>query len=245
MQRVVPLTLAVLALALSGCRIAVTGGLTIADDGVSVAEVELVADRDALAVLDELGVDPTAELAAAAGQSPDWQVTRQAQEDGSLAVRLRRTTPDAEAAADALRELSSGLADADPALLVDLDVDVDGEGAVELAGEVGLRPPATPGASVDGVPVGPDADELARLTADAVRARFTVTVPGQVEDHDADLVDGRTAVWELAGGEPRRIHLAASAPSSWPDLVLVGGAAAAAILLAGSLWWWARRRRAR
>jgi hypothetical protein len=231
-------------LLLSGCRLEVTGDLTIARDGTASAAVELAVDEATLRELDELGVDPTAELAAAAGQVSGWQVTRETPDEGGLAVRLARTTTDAAGAADAFRELAAGLADADPALVIDLEVEVDDGGAVRLEGLAGFRPPTTPGATVDGEPVGPDADELASLTEDAVEARFEVTVPGAFVEHDADEVDGRTATWQLEVGDRRPIRAVAAAPTGPPTWMLVAGAALLLVLALTALgWWWVRRRR--
>jgi hypothetical protein len=239
-----PLALLLLAVVLSGCRLDVGAGLVISRDGSATAEVQLRVDAAGLARLDDLGVDPTAELAAVAGQAPGWQVTRETDEDGGLSVRLRRSAPDPAAAADAFRELTAGLAGSDPALLIDLDLDVDEVGAVDLAGTAGFRPPATAGATVDGTPVGPDAAELERLTAEAVHARFSLTVPGAFEEHDADAMEGRTATWELAPGEPREVRAVASAPTG----VAVGWLAAGITLLlvlalGAAAWWWRRRPR--
>jgi hypothetical protein len=237
------LLLLAVALLVSGCRFDVAADLTISRDGAARATLELRADPEALTRLDVLEVDPTAELAAAAGQVPDWEVTRVTGEDGSLTVRLTRSTSDAASAADALRELGAGLADGDPALLLDLDIDVGEDGAVRLDGTAELRPPATAGVTVDGEPVGPDAGALARLTAEAVDASFSVTVPGELLQHDADTVDGRTATWILEAGEARRIQATASAPTDTTLWLLAGGAAALLLLAVGVLVWWWRRRR--
>jgi hypothetical protein len=235
---------AVLVVLLAGCRLDVTGELTIARDGRADATVELAVDESTLAELDALGVDPTAELTAAVSQAPGWEVTRERPEDGGLAIRLTRPSVDAAAAADAFRELTAGLTDDDPALVVDLEVEVDDEGAVQLQGTAGFRPPATAGASIDGDPVGPDEDELAALTAEAVTARLVVRVPGTFVEHDADEIDGRTAVWELAVGEPRPIRAVAAAPTGPPaGLVVAVAAALLVVALAALTWWWVRRRR--
>jgi hypothetical protein len=238
--------LAAVAVLLAGCRLEVAGDLTIARDGAATAEVSLSLDEAALAELDALAVDPTAELAAVAGEVTGWQVTRESPEDGGLTIRLSRTTADAQGAADAFRDLSAGLAEGDPVLLVDLDVQVDDEGAVRLAGTAGFRPPSTAGASVDGEPVGPDAEELAELTAAAVQASFRVTTPGAIVEHDADQVDGRTATWDLAVGDPRPVRAVSDAPTGVPVEVLVAAAGLlGAVLLAVAVWWWRRRRRGR
>jgi hypothetical protein len=236
--------LAVLVVLLTGCRLDVTGALTIARDGRADATLELTVDEATLAELDALGVDPTAELAAAASQAPGWEVTRERPDDGGLAVRLTHPSEDAAAAADAFRELTAGLADDDPALIVDLEVEVDDGGAVRLEGVAGFRPPATPGASIDGEPVGPDATELAALTAEAVTARLVVRVPGTFVEHDADEVDGRTATWELEIGDPQPVRAVAAAPTGPPAWMVVAVAAMLLLVALATLsWWWVRRRR--
>jgi LPXTG-motif cell wall-anchored protein len=236
------LLLLAVALLLSGCRFDVAADLTISRDGAATAALELRVDREALTRLDALEVDPTAELAAAGGQVPGWEVTRVADEDGSLTVRLTRSTVDAASAADALRELSAGLVEADPALLLDLDIDVGDDGAVRVDGTAELRPPATAGVAVDGEPVGPEAGALARMTAEAVDASFSLTVPGELQEHDADTVDGRTATWNLDAGEARRIQATAAAPGDVTPWLLAGGAAALLLLAVGVLGWRRRRR---
>ena len=236
----------VLAFVLAGCRLGVSGELSIDRDGSATAEVILAVDAAGLAELDELGVDPTAELAAAAGRVQTWQVTRDVPEEGGLVVRLSRPAADAAAAAAAFRELSAGLTASDPALLIDLDVDVDEEGAVRIDGTATFRAPAPRGATVDGEPAGPGAAELETLTARAVDARFRVTVPGELVEHDADTVEGRTATWDLEVGPTRTVTAVAAAPTGVPaELVLVGAAVLGLVVLGALAWWWRHRRRAR
>jgi hypothetical protein len=237
------LLLVAAALLLGGCRFDVASGVVIDRDGSAVVEVALHADADALARLDALGVDPTAELAATVAADPDWELAREGDEDGGLTVRLRHEAPAAAGAADALRELDDGLTDEDPGLLVDLDLEVDDRGAVRAEGTAQLRPPGRPAVTLDDEAVGPDADELAALTEQAVSARFALTTPGSIERHDADRVEGRTATWELPAGEPRRVSLQATAPNQVPLVVVVAAGAALVVLLVAIGWWWRRRRR--
>jgi hypothetical protein len=71
-----------------------------------------------------------------------------------------------------------------------------------------------------------------------------VRVPGTFVEHDADEVDGRTATWELAVGEPRPVRAVAAAPTgpaAW--LVAVVAGALLVVALAALTWWWVRRRR--
>jgi hypothetical protein len=243
-RRALPSLLLTLALVLTGCRFDVVADLVIERDGTGQASVELRIDADALAQLDQLGVDPTAELAAAAGEVPAWEVVRRTEDDGSLTVRLSRTTAEPAAAAAALRELSEGLTPRDPALLVDLDLDLDEDGAVTVDGTAELRSPATAGASVDGTPVGPDREALARLVAEVVEARLSVTVPGEVLEHDADTLEGGTLTWELAPDVARDVRVVAAAPGAVPAWLLLVGAVVVLVLALGVLAWRWRRRRA-
>ena len=73
----------------------------------------------------------------------------------------------------------------DPSFEIDLHLAVADDGAAELRGGVGLRPPAA-AAWRDGEPVGPAGDELAALVAEAVTARlWSPSGPGR-HVHDAD-----------------------------------------------------------
>ncbi|MEX0836580.1 MAG: hypothetical protein WD010_10840, partial [Nitriliruptor sp.] len=116
-----------------------------------------------------------------------------------------------------------GLTDTDPALAVDLDLEVDDEGAAQLDGTVQLRTPIGPGLLTDEVT---EAD-LAELAARTVDAALVVTLPGPVTDHDADEIDGSTLTWRVAPGDPRPVTAASAAPEGLtPEQVaaLVGGA---------------------
>ncbi|GGI08833.1 hypothetical protein [Egicoccus halophilus] len=253
LRSLLPLLLVVLVAA--GCRIDVTGQLVVQRDGSGTAGLELYLDPDAVAELDALAVDPFAELSAVAVEVDDWQVERTLTDDGGERVRLATRAVDPQALTDALRELSSGLSDGDPALLIDLDLTVDAVGATTLDGVAGLRPPATAGARQDGEPLGPSGDELAALVDDAVRARLVVTLPGAVAEHDAEQVTGgswlgltgvaRTLHWELPVGEPRLVTARADAPAVLAPPVVAGLAVAGVLLLGVVGWWWRRRRRRR
>jgi hypothetical protein len=207
---------------------------------VAVAVV-LRADPAALETLDGLGVDPTAELAAV-GEVPGWTVTRTTDPDGGLQVRMEHERTDPATATAAMRELRAGLAAGDPALLVDLDLDVDEAGAADLSGRVQLRPAATPGATLDGEPLGPTGEELASLTAQAVEASLQVRFAGRVVDHDADAADGGVLRWTVPVGEDRTVHARAAAPTRWRAWALPA-TAGVALLLAAALTVGMRRRR--
>jgi hypothetical protein len=236
-------TLALLALLAVGCRLDVTAAADVRADGSATLAVEVVLDAALLAELDALEVDPSAELTAAAADGDGWELQRTTTDDGGLALVLEREVADASAIGGSLRELAAGLSPQDPALLLDLDVQVDEQGAVSLSGSGALRPPATAGVELDGRPIGPAGDELAAIVASAASAALRVTVPGPIEEHDADGVSDRTARWELPVGEPRPVTLTAGAPGGLPSWLVLGagGAVAVALLVAGGVSW--RRRR--
>jgi hypothetical protein len=237
-------TLAVLAVLSVGCRLDITAAADVRADGSATLELEVVLDAALLAELDALEVDPTAELtAAAADGSGGWDLERTTTDDGGLALVLEREVADAAEIGPSLRDLAAGLAPEDPALLLDLDVEVDEQGAVAIAGTGALRAPATTGVELDEQPLGPAGDELAAIVADAVSATLSVTVPGPIEQHDADEVSDRTARWELPVGAPRPVTLTASAPNDLARWLTVAAVVGGVLLFAGAgRWWWRRRR---
>jgi len=241
------------ALTLAGCRLGVTGQLTVERDGSGVVGLVLALDRDAVARLDELELDPFAELTAAAVDADGWQVSRSGDE-GGVTVRLAHAAPDPQSMTDALRELTAGLSDDDPALLVDLDLEVAADGAARLDGTAGLRPPTTSGALRDGDPVGPAGEELAALVDDAVTATLEVGLPGPVAQHDADAATGgglfatsatQTLTWDLPVGDVRAVTARSDAPPLLSPPVIAGIAAGGLLLLGLVTWKWRRRRRRR
>jgi hypothetical protein len=235
------LCLALLALLASGCRLGVRAEVDVARDGSGTAALVVTLDAALLEELDELAVDPSAELTAAAAAAPAWQLTREAGDDGSLVLTLRREADDTTELTDAFRELTEGLDERDPALAVDLGLVVDDEGAAELAGTAELRTPVGPGEVTDDAA----ATELARLAAESVDAELVVSLPGEVTTSDADEVDGSRLVWTLTPGEPRLVNATAAAPTGWtPELVAaaVAGVLLVSVGVIGAVLW--RRRRA-
>lgn len=205
-------SLALLVLLLAGCRLGVRAEVEVARDGSGTVAMVVDLDADLLEELDELGVDPTAELSAATGADEVWELERRTSDAGNLELTLSRQATDTAELTGALRELSAGLSEDDPALLVDLDVTVDDEGAVDLAGTAELRPPSGPGVVVDEAA----SAELAALVARSVDASLVATLPGPVTAHDADRVEGSTLTWKLTSGQPRTVSAQAAAPTGWP-----------------------------
>lgn len=225
--------LAAIAVLATGCKLDLTLDVRLMEDGA--AQVALLADVDAalLAELDGLGVDPTAELVAAAADS-GWEIDRRPRDDGGVTIALTRALAEAAEVGPALRELGAGLDDVDPALLVDLEADVDAADGARVEGTALLRPPSSAGMRLDGLAVGPDAEALAALTEEALDAQLRIEVPGSVLDRRGGRMEGRTAVWELPVGVPVEIGLQSAAPAWWQRtwVLWASGGAGGLVLIA-------------
>jgi hypothetical protein len=232
-----------LVVVLGGCRLDVVADAELDRHGAGRAALVFTLDPALLAELDALGVDPTAELAAA-GPAPGWSVTRSAPPDGGLTIRLERDVVDAAGIGDAYRELVAGLGADDPALLADLDVTRDAEGRSRVTGTLGFRPPATAGATLDGVPLGPSGERLAELTRTSVRPRLELTLPGAIVAHDGDGVAGRTITWVAPVGGERPVTATATAPAWYthPWVVAAGTGLLVVAVVGAGLAVWRRRR---
>lgn len=227
--------LAILAVVLVGCRVDLVAPIELTADGGATAGLSVRFDARMLAELDTLGVDPTAELGAAVAADPRWQLVRtRDDDDGALTVAVTRTLADARDLGAVYRDLVAGLSARDPALLVDLEVELLGDGGQEVTGTARLRPPVTSGLEVDGEVVGADDDELAALVAEHVTAAVELRLPGEVETHDGILLDRSTVRFDLEPGEPRDVTAVGAPPSWWARLdldattvlLLVGGGVA-------------------
>lgn len=235
-----PLALAVVVGLLVGCRLDVVAHVDVAADGSTEVEVRAALDEDLVATLDELAVDPTAELAALSDD--EWRIERSGDAAGGLVLTARRSLAAAEVG-DALRGLTADLSAGDPGLVLDLDVVVDA-GAVAVDGTAGVRPPADAGLAVDGRPVGPSGDEVAALVDEAVDASLVVRTPGPVAEHDGEASDDGV-VWHLPVGGATPVTLSAAAPAPGPRLELLVALAAGAVGLLVAVGAWVVRRRRR
>lgn len=228
-------TLAVALLLVTGCRLDVVATAELERDGSGTLALAFRLDDALLTELDRLAIDPTIEIMALSAELEDWDLDRSVDEDAAITITLTRGFEDAAEMGDALRELSSGLADDDPALFLDLDLQVDAEGAATVEGGMAFRPPTTIGAELDGEALGPSSAELAELTAEVVRPRLEVEMPGPVETHDADDVDARTLRWDVPVGDTRTVSATSSAPGiyeePWLWAVAAGGLALVAIVV--------------
>lgn len=238
---------------LTGCRLDLSAEAVVDADGGGTVAIGAGFDAALLDELDALGVDPTAELEAAAASTAGWEAVRRLRDDGGLEVVATREVADVADIGGAFRELSAGLVDADPALLIDIEVTTDDDGGAQVLGTARLQPPATAGIRLDGVEVGPEATELAAIVARSVDAQLRIRFPGAVVDHDGARVEDRTVVWELPPGDAVPVRARAAAPGWWvplvstvagsPVLASAAGVGALVLLLGvGGLWLRSRSR---
>lgn len=194
-----------------------------AEDGSGTVAVVVDLDERLLDHLDDLEVDPAAELSSVVARDPAWRLERESRDGG---LRLRAVRQDVEDPTRALAELAEGLAEDDPALLIDLDLDVDAEGRAELEGTAELRSPRAAGAvDAEGESIGPDAAELRAVMADHVSAELQVTLPGRVVGHDADQVSGATMRWSLPPDAPVEVRARSEPHVVAPEVLVIGGGA--------------------
>jgi hypothetical protein len=205
-------------LVLTGCRMDLVAEAVVDPGGGGRVAIATGFDTELLDQLDDLGIDPTAELEAVAASTAGWETVRRTRDDGGLEVVATRAVDDGDAIGDVFRELSAGLSETDPALVIDIGVATDDDGGTQVSGSAALRPPATAGVSLDGVEVGPATQELAALVADAVDAQLRIRFPGNVQRHDGDRLDGRTVTWDLPSGAQVPVDATASPPSLWARL---------------------------
>lgn len=192
--------------ALTGCRLDVDLLATIHPDGSGEARLVMTLDASMVAILDEVAVDPTATLTASITDTP-WRLDRRVGPDGALTITLHRDVADVDELAAALTSLSAGSADGAGGLIVEVQVDDDGDGNVAVAGSVLVRAPTDLGVRVDGVAQGPSPERLEELTRETVDTRVTIALPGRIVTHNGDDADGDhgRVTWQVPVGVERQI----------------------------------------
>lgn len=222
--------LPVLALCLlaSACQLRLATDLTLDADGGGTIELVVALDAELAELLDDAGVDLRRGLSETAGAAPEWEIEEREIEEG-MELRFRSRFEDPDQLQRLVDDLHAGLDAQDGRLLRSLDVRLAPDGAVLVEGSAGLLLPETTGAEGFGVDV--DGDELRRLLDERgdefVRYDLRVTLPADPVESDADVVEGRTLLWELPVGETRFVSARSEAPSdrTWLVVAAVAGGA--------------------
>lgn len=227
---------ALVAVLATSCQLSLATDVAVDPDGSGTLEVAVAVDDELGRLLADAGVDLTLGLAEADAAAAGWELEEVARGDGRE-VRLRTSFDEPSELGRMVEELHAGLDAEDPAILDDVELRRDEEGATTFTARAGLALPTTPGATGTGVTFDADdlADVLARDGGSAVRYDLRLTLPGRPLDHDADARRGRTLTWSLPIGELREVRATAAPPSDRTWLLVgatfVVSAAAAAVVV--------------
>lgn len=223
------------ALVLGACRLDVAGEVEVAADGSGTLQMAVEMDRNTAEQLVAGGADLVPEDVAG------WTIDEQVDDDGHRITMVGEFGSPAELE-ELVADLGRGLDDEDPHLLEDLDLTVDPDGAARLEVTAGLVVPSSAGARVTGWPTAGELVAMAR--AGDVTATLVVRFPGNVDEANATLVDGRRAMWQLPVGNTMPVTATASAPSTWSRTwVRWTVAVVGVVVLVAVVMGWRRRRR--
>ncbi|HWH33628.1 MAG TPA: hypothetical protein VNU01_13240 [Egibacteraceae bacterium] len=226
------LLLAVLALAVGGCRLDAAIDVDLDRDGGGTLAVELVADRALVTRAAASGTDPLRDLARRVDELAGWDAQAREGPEGGRRVRLSAGF----AGPDEFDRLVAGFTAAldAPELrpLESLSLELD-QGVVRVRGAAALRP----GPAVSELGYTPE--QAVAALADAVTYQVRLRVPGQVRDTNADRSTDGELIWTVPAGGSVDVWAEADLPGGAMVPLLVGGAAAA-----GAAALWLRRRAA-
>ena len=234
--------LALVSMVAAGCRLDLTAGAELHGNGAGTATLTVRMDDALLNELDQLAIDPTIEITAAAGEADGWTLERTVDEQDAITILLTAEVADVADLGEVFRDLVRGLDGDDPGLFIDIEVAMAGDGAATMDGTVSFHAPRTAGVVVDDQPVGPDADALRARTTEAVAPRLELTLPGTIVAHDGDRLDGRTVTWDVPVDEVREVSAASERPALYQEpwvWIVVSGA----LIVLGALVLFLRRRR--
>lgn len=237
------LALLALALASVGCQLRLAADVVVEADGAGWVELAYAVDEELAELLEAAGVDLQEGLgdAATAASADGWELVEG--EGGTAGARFRAEFDDPAEFERLMAAVHEGLGVDEGLLFRDLQLDVR-EGRAAFTGAAGVVLPEAVGAEGDGIAFDrEDLDELisARGT-DAVRYDLRLTLPDEPVEHDADVVEGRTLVWELPVGQLEGISARSEAPAD-PTIAIAAAAGLLAAALAAVGTAWLRRRR--
>jgi hypothetical protein len=230
-RRVLLVALAIVAIAMPGCKIRQTVAFN--DDGSGTFTYLVGIEKD---VLDDLGVDDPYERVRQQVEERDFPVELERYETADLTgFRLSFEFESVEDLKDKLNvgENPSGNGQQ---TIQEIALEMGNDGW-DLSGAVGA-PSLDSG---EDLPI--DVSEL----EERLDMEFSITMPGEPGDSNADDVqpeeDSTTFVWALAPGQSgSEIAAATKLPESFPVLLVVG-AGLAALMIAVVIWVLIRRRR--
>jgi len=235
--------LALVSMAATGCRLDLTAGAELQGNGTGTATLAIRMDDALLTELDELAIDPTIEITAAATEAEGWTIERTVDDEQAITLLLVAEVTDAAELGELFRDLSSGLSEHDPGLLIDIEVAMTADGAATVEGTVSFRAPRTAGVVVDDEPFGPAGDTLQARTAEVVMPRLELTLPGSVVAHDGDQLDGRTVRWDVPVDDVRGVSAVSESPALYQEAWVWIAVTGVLITVGALVLVWRRRRR--
>ena len=204
-MRKVLLLIAVLTVVLAGCRVETNVILDIEEDGSALVGAEVGYDEEFRQLLEQSGADPD-DLFSDLPTVGDDVVTIERTEGDMTYTGVASNVPDLSAVAAESTELETFSSfsyefDEDGATLAATVAADDGLAGGDL-GELGIDP--------------------SQLTDEFFSANVVVTMPGDVTEHNADIVrsDG-TLVWQIPLSGSKQINATSSFGSSSPNLLLI------------------------
>ncbi len=232
MKRYLPL-LTVLLLVLSACTIRLDVGLTVNEDESGTFALFMGFDEEFQQLMEQGGGEGFNMTEGLADVPEGWSV-EDVVEDGFEGIRITTDFTDFEDLEEKLGELGEGQdAGVGTDFLGDFGLthegdefrfEVDASGVDEqLSGAVG-------NSGGEDLLSGMDP---ATLFEDLFEIRFRLTLPGEIQSHNADSVDGNTLTWNVAIDEEDTTYRAVSSTAGGSSSMLLIGGAAAVVLVAG------------
>ena len=232
MKRYLPL-LTILVLVLSACTIRLDVGLTVNEDESGTFALFMGFDEEFQQLMEQSGgegFDMTEGLA----DVPEGWTVEDVVEDGFEGIRITTDFADFEELEQKLGELGEGQdAGVGTDFLGDFGLTHEGDEfrfEVDVSGVDEQLSGAVGDSGGDDLLSGMDP---ATLFEDLFEIRFRLTLPGEIQSHNADSVDGNTLTWNVAFDEEDTTYQAVSSTAAGSSSLLLIGGAAAVIVVAG------------
>jgi hypothetical protein len=228
------LLLTVLVLALSACTIRMDVGLTVNEDESGTFALFLGFDEEFQQLLEQGGGEGFDMTEGLTDVPEGWNV-EDAVEEGFEGVRITTEYRDFEELDQKLGELGEGQdAGVGTEFLGDFGLTREGD---EFRFEVDVSGVDEQLSGAVGDSGGEDllsGMDPATLFEDLFEIRFRLTLPGEIQSHNADTVVGNTLTWNVGFDEEDSTYRAVSSTAASSSSLLLIGGAAAVVVVAGA-----------
>jgi hypothetical protein len=229
-KRYFPL-LTVLVLVLSSCTIRLDVGLTVNEDESGTFALFMGFDEEFQQLMEQGGGEGF-DMTEGLEDVPEGWTVEEVVEDGFEGVRISTDFQDFEELEQKLGELGEGQdAGVGTDFLGDFGLTREGD---EFRFEVDVSGVDEQLSGAVGDSGGEDllsGMDPATLFEDLFEIRFRLTLPGEIQSHNADSVDGNTLTWNVGFDEDDTTYRAVSSTSGGSSsMLLIGGAAAVAVV---------------